>query len=132
MQVQCDDVTYFVLAQVLDVANQRVVHTVTLQDMVPYHKFPLLTMDLNRQHGLLGIAWRNAPASVATSHVLEANMADQVAVLWLNPQCKCALHSTNNYAQVLPGVYLTVACDNEHLPCYIKISKLSSVSGWSY
>lgn len=132
MQVQCDNVTYFVLAQVLDATNQRVAHTVAMHDILPYHEFPRLAVDLNLQHDLLGIAWWNAPAAVTGSHVLEANMADQVAVLWLNPQCKCALHSTTNYAQVLPGVYLTVACDSDRLPCYIKLCKLNTVSGWSY
>jgi len=131
MQVQCDDVTYFVLAQVFDIAHQRVKHTVTLQDMLPYHTFPVMTVDLNKQHDMLGIAWRDAPSCVATGHVLEANMEDQVAVLWLNPQCKCARHTTNNYGNVFPHLYLTVACDSSSRPCYIKMSKLSNVSGWS-
>ena len=137
MQVQCDRVTYFALSQVLEVVDQRVTHTFTMQDILPYHEFPLLSVDLNQHHDLLGIAWRDAPSHVVAGHVLEANPADQVAVIWLNPLCKCANHHTYNYSQVFPRVYLTVACEDAdpsghaRLPCYIKLSKMNNVSGWT-
>jgi hypothetical protein len=138
MQVQCDKVTYFALSQVLGVDDQRVTHTLTIQDVLPYHEFPLLSVDLNQHHDLLGIAWRDAPSHVATGHVVEANPADQVVVIWLKPLCKCAHHQTHNYSQVFPGVYLTVACGHAQEPsghaqepCYIKLSKMSPVRGWT-
>lgn len=126
MQVQCGDVTYFVVAPALGVANQVVCYSRPLNHVIG-GSFPTtdIRLDMNSAHQLLGLAWRGAPQEVTSTIAIEANAADRVAVLWLSPLCKCATHK-HTYVSPPPYAFrLTLATNTGGASatevCYIKV-----------
>jgi len=127
MQVQCGDVTYFVLAPTLGVRDQVVVRTLSLAELMPHLGVPL-TVDVNAQREVLGVAWDGAPEAVRAAPAIEAS--GEAAVIWLRPTCECARHHLLHYT-LLTGVCITTAqAQRGGAPCYVKVSRLSALPGW--
>jgi hypothetical protein len=140
MQVQCGDVTYFVLAPTLGIQDQVVVRTLPLAEVlessvgqVAPHSMPPLTVDVNGRREVLGMAWDGAPEAVRAAPAIEAS--DEAAVIWLQPSCECARH-TLRHCTVLTGACITTAHpqgthrEPRAPPCYVKVSRLSALPGW--
>lgn len=123
MQVQCDDVTYFVTAQALGVTNQVVCYSRSLDGLVgAFAQGPDIRVDLNKVHQMLGLAWRGAPPEVQRACALDVNMADRVVVLWLAPLCECASHEVTHYTAPPYRFRLSVATNpTKEAPCYMKV-----------
>jgi hypothetical protein len=130
MQIQCGEVTYFVLAPTLGVRDQVVVRTLSLADLMPHLGVPL-TVDVNGGREVLGVAWDGAPEAVRAAPAIEAS--GEAAVIWLRPTCECARH-TLRHCTLLPGACITTAqaptTRPGGTPCYVKVSRLSALPGW--
>lgn len=128
MQIQCGDVTYFVLAPTLGIQDQVVVRSMSLAEVFP--GVPL-TVDLNAQREVLGMAWDGAPEAVRAAPAIEAS--GEAAVIWLRPTCECARHYLLHYT-LLKGACITMAQAPTTRPgvppCYVKVSRLSALPGW--
>jgi len=124
MQVQCDDVTYFVTAQALGVTNQVVCYSRSLDQVIgALPGGPDIRLDMNSAHQLLGLAWRGAPQQVTSTTAMEANMTNRVVVLWLSPLCKCASHRPTHFAAPPYAYGVSVAAKGIDAGevCYIKV-----------
>lgn len=122
MQVQCDDITYFVTAQALGVTNQVVCYSRPIATLLGTATSADIRVDFNAAHQMLGLAWRGAPTEVTSTTSLDVNTAERVMVVWLDPLCKCAIHARDHFCDPPFAFGVTVAHNPDREgPCYMKV-----------